>query len=960
MNTMKKCPTCGNLYAGDLCPSCAAGFVQKPTDPTSPGALQEELPLKPGETFHGLEIVELLGRGGMGVVFKARQPALDRFVALKILPKRLALDPDFQGRFIREAKALGALSHPNIVAVHDFGAEAGLFFFVMEFIDGVNLRQMLRDKKFTPEQAFKVIPQLCDALEFAHVEGVVHRDIKPENILIDKRGRIKIADFGLAKLTGADSKTAMLTMTNMVMGTPHYMAPEQVENPKGVDHRADIYSMGVVFYEMLTGELPIGRFEVPSKMVQIDVRLDEVVLRTLEKQPEKRYQSAVDVKNEVARITSAPSQAAYPPTVITPKPVEKKKIRDLRIAVVVLAVVLAAVPISQYFSRRKPPPDPGPMAAAPVDLTRLHFTPEERPAGYVWLSPDPKGIGIPRNPFPARDLESRKILVKWLDGMGLSNVAPEDIKQGYIAAWFQGTGAMLALETPIAERLEREFKALPKMDSKWSHRAGDLLVLTYGWSRDYRIFFAELVALVQKKLGLPVDVPDPPLENVKVDKGDLPKEWVVLSETQPAAGTLVQDLGAEGAPLRVRLTLVQAATREAADAREKEWPRHPAWAAARRVNFLRAGRLLAALSLHSDEIEPFEKINAGLRDCMGYPTRDFGSIVPAPGELPEGYSIEKTITEVPAVLAELALADLKAEHVGRAWLARLKPAGAIAVLEIKEGGVRGSVENQLKKRGAAEDGYSCVFGIEAQDDGVLDDLENRMRLKFGWSVNSPRAILLRHVRPEPGDFPAGYALGPVSAAGRETKAEIKGPDGIVLRFTARESHNYGERRKIVQTELGYQPGDILLDKYAVLVHVGGAPEAAWPALEAIEASFRRKLRMKAPDVMDFPDGLPGVQEGKPVWKTLWNTHWKTRAELNAVVRKFGLKADDLAAARASSSDKELDDVLLEFRSPEAVPAELPAVKGYVSIRRGPFLALKRDTGDGESAEALRRQLRAKR
>src|SRR3954470_15515088 len=139
MNTMKKCSTCGNLYAGDLCPKCMAGFVQKPTDPTAP---PEDLPLKPGQAFHGLEIVDLLGRGGMGVVYKARQPALDRMVALKLLTPEFAGDPQFAERFTREARALARLSHANIVAVHEFGQRAGHWYFLMEFVDGANLRQL--------------------------------------------------------------------------------------------------------------------------------------------------------------------------------------------------------------------------------------------------------------------------------------------------------------------------------------------------------------------------------------------------------------------------------------------------------------------------------------------------------------------------------------------------------------------------------------------------------------------------------------------------------------------------------------------------------------------------------------------------------------------------------------------------------------------------------------------------
>jgi len=265
--------------------------------------------------FPQLEIVELLGRGGMGAVYKARQPGLDRLVALKILPRQVG-DTTFAERFAREARALARLNHPNIVAVYDFGRTGdGLFYLVMEYVDGVNLRQAIRSGGMSPQQALAIVPQICDALQFAHDEGIVHRDIKPENILIDKRGRVKIADFGLAKLLGQEAADQQLTGTQQVMGTLRYMAPEQMEGSKSVDHRADIYSLGVVFYELLTGELPIGRFAPPSKKVQIDVRLDEVVLRALEKEPEQRYQHASEVKTDVQSILSgvAPEACAVRP-----------------------------------------------------------------------------------------------------------------------------------------------------------------------------------------------------------------------------------------------------------------------------------------------------------------------------------------------------------------------------------------------------------------------------------------------------------------------------------------------------------------------------------------------------------------------------------------------------------------------------------------------------------------------
>jgi tRNA A-37 threonylcarbamoyl transferase component Bud32 len=260
--------------------------------------------------FPQLEILELLGQGGMGAVYKARQRRLDRLVALKVLPPEVAGHPTFEERFTREARALARLNHPHIVTLHDFGEAGGLYYFLMEFVDGVNLRQTIAGGKLDPREALAVVPQVCEALQYAHDEGVVHRDIKPENILLDRKGRVKIADFGLAKLmrngdAAAGRADFVLTGSQQVMGTPHYMAPEQLERPQGVDHRADIYSLGVVFYEMLTGELPLGRFAPPSRKVQIDVRLDEVVLRSLEKEPERRYQQASDVRTDVQNIAWA-------------------------------------------------------------------------------------------------------------------------------------------------------------------------------------------------------------------------------------------------------------------------------------------------------------------------------------------------------------------------------------------------------------------------------------------------------------------------------------------------------------------------------------------------------------------------------------------------------------------------------------------------------------------------------
>jgi len=310
MDTIRICKGCQkplpeNAPEG-LCPACLAKAALA-SEPSASGARIAPDVAELASHFPQLEILELLGMGGMGMVYKARQPRLDRIVALKILPMDSAQHPSFAERFNREAKALAKLNHPGIVDVYDFGQTGHYYYFVMEFVDGMNLRQLLDNQTVTPRQALELVVQICAALQYAHDEGVVHRDIKPENILLNKKGQVKIADFGLAKLLGTAPDTA-LTMSQAAMGTMNYMAPEQRMNAQGVDHRADIYSLGVVFYEMLTGEVPMGRFEPPSKRVQVDVRLDEVVLKALEREPARRYQQVSEVKTGVETITSTMPQ----------------------------------------------------------------------------------------------------------------------------------------------------------------------------------------------------------------------------------------------------------------------------------------------------------------------------------------------------------------------------------------------------------------------------------------------------------------------------------------------------------------------------------------------------------------------------------------------------------------------------------------------------------------------------
>ena len=300
-----KCPQCGAALppdsVGGLCPRCLMLGAMQPTQVEDPVPVIP--PLTPEELaphFPQLEILECLGRGGMGVVYKARQKTLNRFVALKLMAPERAADPEFALRFEKEAQALATLNHPNIVGVYDFGQAGGFYFLLMEFVDGVNLRQAMKARRFTPEQALAVVPPVCEALQFAHEHGIVHRDIKPENLLLDKEGRVKIADFGIAKMLNVEDSDIGVAESQPV-GTPQYMAPEQKDHRR-TDHRADIYSLGVVLYEMLTGELPNSELQPPSRKVQIDVRLDEVVMRALEIAPELRYQTAGELGTMVQTI----------------------------------------------------------------------------------------------------------------------------------------------------------------------------------------------------------------------------------------------------------------------------------------------------------------------------------------------------------------------------------------------------------------------------------------------------------------------------------------------------------------------------------------------------------------------------------------------------------------------------------------------------------------------------------
>jgi serine/threonine protein kinase len=309
----------------------------QPTIPTAPPNGSQSSPVgwqaptveQMQELLPQYEIMEILGRGGMGAVYKGRQKSLRRLVAIKILPPDAADDEmKFVERFQNEAQTMAAMNHPAIVTVYDFGeTKDGLLYFIMEFVDGTDLQKMIHASgKLSDEYALAITAHVCDALQYAHSRGVIHRDIKPANIFINQEGHVKVGDFGLAKMDDP-SMTSGLTRTNMAMGTPDYVAPEVLSPGMVADHRADLYAVGVMLYQMLTGEVPRGMFKLPSqKGIGSDPRFDEIICKAMEQDRNDRYQSAGDVRRALDVILTTPQAKNDGTGVVKAKDIPQKPV----------------------------------------------------------------------------------------------------------------------------------------------------------------------------------------------------------------------------------------------------------------------------------------------------------------------------------------------------------------------------------------------------------------------------------------------------------------------------------------------------------------------------------------------------------------------------------------------------------------------------------------------------------
>ncbi len=341
--------------------------------------------------FPGYEIEGLIAVGGMGAVYGAVQRSLERSVAIKILPQEFTQDREFQALFVAEAKAMARLNHPNLIGVYDFGEVAGMLFIVMEFVPGQSLHHSAHGTAIDPAEVIRLITGVCLGLAHAHENGIIHRDIKPSNILLDLNANPKIGDFGLARPTDHQVEAG-----DDIFGTPHYTAPEVVSAPTTVDHRADIFSVGVMLHELLTGRLPAEDHRSASAISLCDPRFDAIIRRATDPNPAHRYTSAVEMIHELHTIatTAGPkvlrtgaAAAPYNPRRKGKKGQRIKQKSSGGVAVVMIIIVTAIAALGlKYYANQKAVADQAAATAQPAEITE---PPLEKP---VDAEPKPEPI----------------------------------------------------------------------------------------------------------------------------------------------------------------------------------------------------------------------------------------------------------------------------------------------------------------------------------------------------------------------------------------------------------------------------------------------------------------------------------------------------------------------------------------------------------------------------------------
>lgn len=327
-----------------------------------------------GKTLGNHKIIEQLGEGGMGVVYKAKQLSLSRMVAIKILPHHLTRETAFVQRFFNEARAIAALNHPNVVQIFDVGKEGENYYYTMELVDGISLEEIVQKREPMPiKRAVSIISSVARALAYTHRRGIVHRDIKPANIMIDKAGRIKLADFGLA----LKEDTARLTVEGGLIGTPEFMSPEQVMGQTATA-LSDIYSLGVVFYEMVTGSSPFESdsalaviekiktdVPVPPRSINPDLppEIEEIILKMMAKKPEQRYQNCREIMVDLKLFQTGESMA--PPKAVRSLP-GGPLAKRVGIALLIIVTIGTGVVLLRRIGGRDGPPEKPPTEVQPA------------------------------------------------------------------------------------------------------------------------------------------------------------------------------------------------------------------------------------------------------------------------------------------------------------------------------------------------------------------------------------------------------------------------------------------------------------------------------------------------------------------------------------------------------------------------------------------------------------------
>jgi serine/threonine protein kinase len=280
--------------------------------PANPGFTAPD-PAELAPLFPGYDVQSLIAAGGMGAVYCAVQKSLDRMVAIKILPAELSKDLAFRAGFEAEAKAMARLNHPNLIGVFDFGEVSGMLYIIMEFVPGKSVYHSAYGIAVDQTEVIRLVSGICHGLAHAHENGIIHRDIKPSNVLLDLSAQPKIGDFGLAR-----PMDSTIQEGDEIFGTPHYTAPEVVENPHAVDYRADIFSVGVLLHELLTSKLPADDTRPASMIIRCDPRFDAIIRRATQHQPGARYLSAAEMAKELQDIGTTLGQ--LPPPVLSQTP----------------------------------------------------------------------------------------------------------------------------------------------------------------------------------------------------------------------------------------------------------------------------------------------------------------------------------------------------------------------------------------------------------------------------------------------------------------------------------------------------------------------------------------------------------------------------------------------------------------------------------------------------------------